>query len=97
MLAGRWSPYASPSVGEVAGGLHVAAPDRTGSVVVRSAVPGRGVRRIVADRDLTRSPALVTRRGPGLVVVARTGTGLLARPVSPRLEELRPTRPGFRP
>ena len=97
LLAGTWSPYASPAVGEVAGGLHVAATDRTGAVVVRSAVPGRGVRRIAAGRDLTRSPGLLTRRGPGLVVVARAGTRLVARPVSPRLEELRPSRPGFRP
>ena len=71
-LAGEWSPYASPAVGEVAGGLHVAATDRTGAVVVTSAVPGRPSRRVGAGRDLTRSPGLVTRRGAELVV-ARTG------------------------
>jgi hypothetical protein len=95
-LAGEWSTYASPTVGEVAGGLHVAATDRTGAVVVTSTVPGRTSRRVGAGRDLTRSPGLVTRRGAQLVV-ARTGSRLLARPVAARVEELRPVRPGFRP
>jgi len=95
-LAGEWSPYASPAVGEVAGGLHVAATDRTGVVVVTSTVPGRPARRLGAGRDLTRSPGLVTRRGAELVV-ARTGSRLLARPAAARVEDLRPARPGFRP
>ena len=95
-LAGEWSPYASPAVGEVAGGLHVAATDRTGVVVVTSTVPGRPARRVGAGRDLTRSPGLVTRRGAELVV-ARTGSRLLARPAAARVEDLRPARPGFRP
>ena len=95
-LAGEWSPYASPAVGEVAGGLHVAATDRTGAVVVTSTVPGRPARRVGAGRDLTRSPGLVTRRGAELVV-ARTGSRLLARPAAARVEDLRPARPGFRP
>ena len=97
VLAGEWSPYASPAVGEVAGGLHVAATDRTGAVVVRSAVPGRPVRRVGAGRNLTRSPGLVTRREVGLLVVARSGSRLLARPAAARVEDLRPARPGFRP
>ena len=96
-LAGEWSPYASPAVGEVAGGLHVAATDRTGAVVVTSTVPGRPSRRVGAGRDLTRSPGLVTRRKVGLLVVARTGSRLLARPAAARVEDLRPARPGFRP
>ena len=95
-LAGEWSPYASPAVGEVAGGLHVAATDGTGSVVVTSTVPGRPSRRVGAGRDLTRSPGLVTRRGAELVV-ARTGSRLLARPAAARVEDLRPAQPGFRP
>nr|WP_300050043.1 CHAP domain-containing protein [uncultured Nocardioides sp.] len=95
-LAGEWSPYASPAVGEVAGGLHVAATDRTGVVVVTSTVPGRPARRVGEGRDLTRSPGLVTRRGAELVV-ARTGARLLARPAAARVEDLRPARPGFRP
>ncbi len=95
-LAGQWSPYASPAVGEVAGGLHVAATDRTGAVVVTSAVPGRPSRHVGTGRDLTRSPGLVTRRGAELVV-ARDGSRLLARPASARVEDLRPVRPGFRP
>ncbi|MFC7727783.1 CHAP domain-containing protein [Nocardioides sp. GCM10028917] len=95
-LAGEWSPYASPTVAEVAGGLQVAATDRTGAVVVTSTVPGRPSRRVGAARGLTRSPGLVTRRGAELVV-ARTGSRLLARPAAARVEDLRPVRPGFRP
>jgi hypothetical protein len=96
-LAGRWSPYASPAVGEVAGGVHVAATDRTGAVVVTSTVPGRPTRRLGPSRDLTRSPALVTSRRSGLLVVARAGARLLARPAAAPVEDLRPVRPGFRP
>ena len=95
-LAGEWSPYASPAVGEVAGGLHVAATDRTGAVVVTSTVPGRPARRVGVGRDLTRSPGLVTRRGAELVV-ARIGSRLLARPAAARVEDLRPAPAGFRP
>jgi surface antigen len=82
-LAGQWSTYASPAVGEAGGGLHVVATDRTGAVVVRSAVPGQPSRlpvRVRAPRDLTRSPGLVTRREAGLFVVTRSGPRLLARP-----------------
>jgi hypothetical protein len=74
----------------------VAATDRTGAVVVTSTVPGRPTRRLGAGRDLTRSPGLVTRRGAELVV-ARTGSRLLARPAAARVEDLRPARPGFLP
>ena len=82
-LPGQWSPYASPAVGEAGGGLHVVATDRTGAVVVRSAVPGQPSRlpvRVRAPRDVTRSPGLLTRRGAGLFVVTRSGPRLLARP-----------------
>jgi hypothetical protein len=96
-LAGRWSPYASPAVWEVAGGLHVAATDHTGAVVVVSTVPGRPSRQLGPARDLTRSPAMVTRRDAGLLVVARTGSRYLARPAAPEVDDLRPARPGFRP
>src|SRR5690349_10328800 len=96
-LAGRWSPYASPAVAEVAGGLHVAATDRTGAVVVVSTVPGRPSRRLGRAGDPTRSPGLVTRPEAGLLVVARAGSRLLARPAAPRVDDLRPARPGFRP
>ncbi|MCY4725192.1 CHAP domain-containing protein [Nocardioides sp. STR2] len=96
-MAGRWSPYASPVVGEVPGGLQVAATDHTGAVVVVSTVPGRPSHRIGAARDLTRSPGVVTRRDAGLLVVARTGSRYLARPVAPEVDDLRPARPGFRP
>lgn len=92
-LAGQWSPYASPAVGEADGGLHVVGTDHTGTIVVRSAVPGRPARpvRVRAPRDLTRSPGLVTRRQAGLFVVTRSGPRLLARPRPPVVDPL-PTR-----
>jgi surface antigen len=92
-LAGQWSPYASPAVGEAAGGLHVVATDGTGAVVVRSAVRGqpRLPVRVRAPRDLTRSPALVTRREAGLFVVTRSGPRLLARP-TPAVVDPLPSR-----
>jgi hypothetical protein len=99
-LAGRWSPYASPAVGGVAGQLHVAATDARGSAVVRSAVPGtpshlrRGVR---AARDLTLSPGLVTRRDGGVFVVAGSGARLLARPSAAAVDGSLPTSAGFTP
>jgi len=99
-LTGQWSPYASPAVGEVAGGLHVAATDHTGAVVVRGAVPGqasrlpRGAR---SARDLTRSPGLVTRRNAGVFVVAGTGYRLLTRPAAAVVEDSLPTSAGFTP
>jgi surface antigen len=99
-LAGRWSPYASPAVGEVAGRVHVAATDRDGAVRVRSGVPGQrsrlpgGVRSV---RDLTRSPGLMIRRNGGLFVVAGSGSRLLARPASAVVDGSLPTRAGFTP
>lgn len=90
-LAGQWSPYASPSVGETADGLHVVATDRTGAVVVRGAVPGRPThlsRRVRATPDVTRSPGLVSRRDAGLFVVTRSGPRLLARPAPAVVEPL---------
>jgi hypothetical protein len=98
-LAGQWSPYASPAVGEAGGGLHVVATDRTGAVVVRSAVPGQPSRlpvRVRAPRDLTRSPGLVTRRGAGLFVVTRSGPRLLARP-TPAVVDPLPARSSSAP
>ncbi|WP_299922529.1 CHAP domain-containing protein [uncultured Nocardioides sp.] len=98
-LAGQWSPYASPAVGEAGGGLHVVATDRTGAVVVRSAVPGQPSRlpvRVRAPRDLTRSPALVMRRGAGLFVVTRSGPRLLARP-TPAVVDPLPARSSSAP
>ena len=100
MLAGRWSTYASPAVGEVAGGLHVAATDHAGAVVVRSAVPGERSRlpgRVRSTRDLTRSPGLVTRSNAGLFVIARSGSHLLARPAAAVVDDSSPTRAGFTP
>lgn len=99
-LPGRWSPYASPAVGDVGGQLHVAATDARGGVVVRTAVPGapshlrRGVR---PARDLTLSPGLVTRRDGGVFVVARTGARLLTRPAAAVVDDSLPTSAGFTP
>lgn len=99
-VAGRWSPYASPAVGDVAGRLHVAATDARGAVVVRSAVPGvrshlgRTARQA---RDLTLSPGLLTRRDGGVFVVARTGPRLLARPAAAAVDDSLPTSAGFTP
>ncbi|WP_168218484.1 CHAP domain-containing protein [Nocardioides eburneiflavus] len=99
-LAGRWSPYASPAVDDVAGQLHVAATGSRGAVVVRSAVPGtpshlgRGAR---PGRDLTLSPGLLTRRDGGVFVVARTGARLLARPAAAAVDDSLPTSAGFTP
>ena len=99
-LPGRWSPYASPAVGDVAGSLHLAGTDSDGAVVVRSAVPGepsrlpRGVR---STRDLTRSPGLVTRRDAGVFVVVRTGSRLLTRPAAAVVGDSLPTSAGFTP
>lgn len=99
-LPGRWSPYASPAVADVAGSLHVAGTDADGAVVVRSAVPGepsrlpRGVR---SARDLTSSPGLVTRRGAGVFVVTRTASRLLTRPAAAVVGDSMPTSAGFTP
>jgi surface antigen len=99
-LAGQWSPYASPAVGEVAGDLHVAATAAGGAVVVRGAVPGqrsqvgRGAR---AAGDLTLSPGLLTRRDGGVYVVARAGARLLARPAAAVVDDSVPTSAGFTP
>jgi surface antigen len=99
-LAGRWSPYASPAVGDVAGELHVAATDADGAVVVRSAVPGqpshvRGGAR--PTRDLTLSPGLLTRRDGAVFVVARPGARLLTRPAAAVVDDSLPTSAGFTP
>lgn len=99
-VAGRWSTYASPAVGDVAGRLHVVATDARGAVAVRSAVPG--VRSHVGRearqaRDLTLSPGLLTRRDGGVFVVARTGPRLLARPAAAAVDDSLPTSAGFTP
>ncbi|MCF6378859.1 CHAP domain-containing protein [Nocardioides KLBMP 9356] len=101
VIAGDWSPYASPAVGMLAGRLHVAAVDRSGAVLVRAAVPGERSRvpgRVGAG-DLTRSPGLVTRRNAGVFVVAgrRTTPTLLTRPASAVVDSSLPTRAGFTP
>ncbi|GAA1926269.1 CHAP domain-containing protein [Nocardioides hwasunensis] len=101
-LDGDWSPYASPAVGEVVGGLQVAALDARGTLLVRAAVPGERSRvagRIRSTGDPTRSPGLVTRSNAGVFVVDGQGrtarARLLARPASAVAGRTTPTRAGF--
>ena len=102
-LAGDWSPYASPAVGEVAGRLHVAAVDARGALRVRAAAPGQHSRlpgRVGPVGDLTTSPGLVTRRGGVLVTADRRPAArprLLARPAAAVVARTSPTRAGFTP
>ena len=104
-LAGSWSPYASPAVGELSGRLHVAVVDLHGAVAVRAALPGERSRVPVPVRsssDLTRSPGLVTRHNAGTFVVATdagrtTRASLLTRPASALVDVSSPMRAGFTP
>ena len=101
-LDGEWSPYASPAVGAIGGRLHVAAVGRTGSLLVRAAVPGERSQlpgTIRSTGDPTRSPGLVTRSNAGLFVVAdRTARPrLLTRPTWAVTGSTAPTRAGFTP
>ncbi len=101
-IPGDWSPYASPSVGMIAGRLHVAAVDGHGAVLVRAAVPGERSRmpgHAGATGDVTRSPGLVTRHNAGVFVVrgGRTTARLLTRPASAVVDRSAPTRAGFTP
>lgn len=102
-VKGSWSPYASPAVGEIAGELHVAGALSNGSVLLRSAVPGRRSRlpaRVPSSGDPTRSPGLVTRSNGGIFVVAdgqQARARLLTRPASAVVGDSAPTRAGFTP
>jgi hypothetical protein len=100
-VAGDWSPYASPVVGEVAGRLHVAAVGARGALRVRAAVPGQ--RSLLPGRvgpvgDPTVSPGLVTRRGGVFLERGRTARPrLLARPAAAVVAGTSPMRAGFTP
>lgn len=99
-LAGRWSPYASPDVGDVGGELHVAATGASGAVVVRSAVPGERShlpRRVRSTHDLTLPPVLLTRHNAGVFVLTGTGARLLTRPAAAVVDDSLPTSAGFTP
>ncbi len=103
-IEGSWSPYASPSVGEVAGALHVAGTLSSGAVIVRAAVPGQRSRlaaQVVDSGDPTRSPGLVTKKNAGVFVVAAgrrtSGARLLTRPASALVGDSAPTSAGFTP
>ena len=103
-IEGSWSPYASPSVGEVAGALHVAGTLSSGAVIVRAAVPGERSRlgaQVMASGDPTRSPGLVTKKNAGVFVVAAgrrtSGARLLTRPASALVGDSAPTSAGFTP
>ncbi len=101
LLAGEWSPYASPAVGELSGRLHVAVVDARGRVGVRAAVPGQRARVSVdlrSSHDPTRSPGLVTRHNAGMFVVAgQARSRLLTRPASALVGVSSQTRAGFTP
>ena len=101
LIAGDWSPYASPAVGMLGGRLHVAAVDGSGAVLVRAAVPGERSRMTsrIGTGDLTRSPGLVTRRNAGVFVVAgdRGTARLLTRPASAVVDRTLPRSAGFTP
>ena len=103
-VAGSWSPYASPAVGEVAGELHLAGALVGGSVLVRAALPGRRSllpAHVLSSGDPTRSPGLVTRNNAGIFVVAdgqqAARARLLTRPASAVVGDSAPTRAGFTP
>ncbi|GAA5115819.1 hypothetical protein GCM10023339_23600 [Alloalcanivorax gelatiniphagus] len=102
-IAGDWSPYASPVVGDVAGRLHVVAVDTRGALRARAAVPGQRSHlpgRVGRVGDPTVSPGLLTRRG-GVLVAAGSGRAarprLLARPAAAVVARTSPTRAGFTP
>ena len=113
LVGGRWSgprtigddvsPYASPSVGVVAGRLHVAAVDARGVLRVRAALPGERSRlagRVGRAGDPTVSPAMLTRRGGVYVVAGRARAArprLLARPAAAVVPRSTPARAGFTP
>ncbi len=104
IIAGDWSPYASPAVSSISGRLHVAAVDRLGALLVRAAVPGERSQlpgRVQPQGDPTRSPGLVTRSNAGLFVVADRGrtarSRLLNRPAWAVTGDSSPTRAGFTP
>ncbi len=102
VIAGDWSPYASPAIGMLAGRLHVAAVDSTGAVLVRAAVPGERSRmpaRVGTTGDVTRSPGLVTRHNAGTFVIAggRSAARLLTRPAAAVVDASAPKRAGFTP
>ncbi|WP_297622528.1 CHAP domain-containing protein [Nocardioides sp.] len=104
-IAGDWSPYASPAVGEIASRLHVAAVDARGALLVRAAVPGQRSQlpaRVQSSGDATRSPGLVTRSNAGVFVVATergrsARSRLLTRPARAVFGRTAPTSAGFTP